>query len=81
MNSSRFKNLYFWLGLLGVVSATLGITPEHITSWSLLIEEIKAFANNPYAIISVIVAILGVAVDPTTDGIKDNNKIGGEIFE
>lgn len=78
--SNRFKNVYFWLGLMGVVSGTLGISPEHLTSWDLLIQEVKMFLGNPYAIVSLFVALIGVIVDPTTQGWKDE-KIGGTNFE
>lgn len=71
----RFKNIYFWLGLVGVVFAGAGVDFEVLTSWKLLFEAILGILGNPVAIMSVAFAILGVFVDPTTKGIKDRGGV------
>lgn len=68
----RFKNPYYWIGLIAVILATTGISPESLTSWEILANDIKEFLGNPFAIGCVIVAIIGYNNDPTTYGLKDS---------
>lgn len=67
----RIKNIYFWIGIVGVVFAGAGIDFNTLTSWNLLLNAVLSILNNPVAIVSVIAAICGVCVDPTTPGITD----------
>lgn len=69
--NNRIKNIYFWIGLVGIFFASAGIDFQTLTSWNLLFKEILGILNNPVAIVSVIAGILGVWVDPTTKGLKD----------
>ena len=71
MKKDRFRNPYFWLGLGGVVLAAMGVNPEMLTSWELVMESIQGLVTNPFMLGSVGVAVLGVVVDPTTKGMKD----------
>ena len=68
----RFKNPYFILGLLGVVFSAAGINVETLTSWHLLWQGILNILGNPFLLASVIAAVLGIFVDPTTKGFKDS---------
>lgn len=68
----RVKNPYFWVGLIGVVIAAIGVEVESLSSWGALAETLLGFIRNPFAIGSAVMAILGVLVDPTTGGIKDS---------
>lgn len=70
----RVKNPYFWIGLLGVVLAAMGISPEMLTSWGAVIDAIKELVMNPFMLGSVIAAVIGVLNDPTTAGIKDSSQ-------
>ncbi|MDD4843543.1 MAG: phage holin [Anaerotignum sp.] len=70
----RLKNPYFWIGLFGVIMASLGAKPEDFTSWALVWEELKNVAGNPFLLISVIMAVIGVVTDPTTKGICDSKQ-------
>jgi phi LC3 family holin len=70
----RIKNPYFWIGLIGVVLTAMGISPEVLTSWGAVCEAILNFIQNPFMIGSVIVALVGVFVDPTTAGIGDSTQ-------
>lgn len=72
MNTDRFKNPWFWIGILGVIFTAMGISPETITSWTILKDQLISLISNPYMLVTVIMAVLGVFVDPTTKGIKDN---------
>ncbi|MFV0314978.1 MAG: phage holin, partial [Anaerotignum sp.] len=37
----RFKNPLFWMSLFGVISCTLGIEPDELKTWAMVLEEIK----------------------------------------
>lgn len=69
----RLKNPYFWIGILGVISTAMGVSPEMFTSWSILYSKIIEMVSNPYMLGSVLMAILGVVCDHTTSGICDSN--------
>lgn len=68
----RIKNPYFWIGLIAVILAAIGVSPESLTSWEILAGQVMSLLKNPFAIGCVIVAIIGYINDPTTKGIKDS---------
>lgn len=70
----RLTNLWFYVGLVGVVLTATGANPEMFTSWSILIAEIKSLLGNPYLLGTAFLALLGVLTDPTTKGLKDGEK-------
>lgn len=67
----RFKNPYFIIGLLGVIFAAAGISFDSLTNWSIFWQNILNILNNPFLLASVITAVIGVFVDPSTEGFKD----------
>lgn len=67
----RLKNPYFIIGLIGVVFSAAGIDFESLTNWSILWQNVLSILNNPFLLVSVITALIGVFVDPTTKGFKD----------
>lgn len=72
--NKRSRNVWFWIGLVGVVLTAMGINPEMLTSWSAVKDSLIALISNPYMIGCVIVAVVGVFIDPTTKGIKDKKE-------
>lgn len=70
----RFKNPWFWVGLGGVILSAMGVSPEMFTSWGAVWEAVVNLINNPFMLVSVILAVLGVFVDPTTAGISDSQR-------
>ena len=68
----RFKNPWFWVGLCGTILAAMGVSPEMFTSWDAVWEAVVNMVSNPYMLVSVVLAVLGVFVDPTTSGISDS---------
>ena len=70
----RFKNPWFWVGLCGTVLTAMGVSPEMFTSWDAVWEAVVNLINNPFMLVSVILAVLGVFVDPTTSGISDSKR-------
>lgn len=69
----RLKNVWFWVGLGATILAAMGVEPEMFTSWSLVWEAIVALVSNPFQLGCVIIAVMGVFVDPTTKGIGDSD--------
>lgn len=69
---SRIKNPYFWLGLGGVIFSSAGVDFNTLTSWNLLGDALLSILSNPVALVAVVAAIIGVFVDPSTKGLKDN---------
>lgn len=68
---ARFKNVWFWIGLVGVILTAMGVSPEMFTSWDIVKQQFMELIKNPYLLGSVILAVLGVFVDPSTSGITD----------
>ena len=68
----RIKNPWFWVGLLGIILSAMGISPETLTSWQAVLDMLKDFISNPFMIVTVGIAVLGVFVDPTTNGLTDS---------
>lgn len=75
MNTKRFKNIGFWIGIIGVVLTAAGIDPTTLTSWDILFNNLVAVVKNPYMLVTIAMAIVGVFTDPTTAGIRDNKKV------
>ena len=42
------------------------------TSWQAVLDQAKALISNPFMLVSVALAVLGVFVDPTTAGVSDS---------
>jgi phi LC3 family holin len=70
----RFKNPWFWVGLGGVILSAMGVSPEMFTSWGAVWEAFVNLIGNPFMLGSVVLAVLGVFVDPTTAGISDSQR-------
>lgn len=70
---SRTKNYMFYIGLIGIVFSAAGISFDELTSWSLFFQAIISILDNPVAIVSVVMAVLGVITDTSTRGFKDND--------
>lgn len=70
----RFRNWAFWLGLGATILTAMNVSPEMFTSWDLIWVEFINLVSNPFRLCCVIVAIIGVFVDPTTKGIGDSSR-------
>jgi phi LC3 family holin len=68
----RFKNVWFWVGVGGVLLTALGIEPQMLTSWEALKQAVMDVLGNPFLLGSAAIALLGQFVDPTTAGIGDS---------
>ena len=70
----RFKNPWFWVGICGTILAAMGVSPEMFTSWDAVWEAVVNMVSIPYMLVSVVLAVLGVFVDPTTAGVSDSSR-------
>lgn len=70
----RFKNPWFWLGLIGLFFTAIGVSPETLTSWAALKQALIDFAGNPFLIGTAAIALLGQFIDPTTAGVSDSKQ-------
>ena len=70
----RMRNWAFWVGLGATFLAAMDVSPEMFTSWSILWQSMVDLINNPYRLCCVVLAIMGVLVDPTTAGIGDSTR-------
>lgn len=75
MNKERYKNPYFWVGLGGVMLTAMGLKPTDFTTWEHVLTQLQGIIQNPYLLGSTVMAMLGVFVDPTTVGLKDEMKM------
>lgn len=69
--NTRYKNPWFWIGVVGVVFTATGINPQELTNWNIVINKVLELVNNPFMLGSAVIAVLGVFVDPTTKGFVD----------
>lgn len=70
----RIKNPWFWIGLLSVILTAVGVDPQSLTSWQAVWNGIISTLNNPVQLGAVVVAVLGVFIDPTTSGLTDSDR-------
>lgn len=70
----RIKNPWFWVGLFGTILSAMGVSPEMFTSWGAVLDAIRSMISNPFQIGCVVLAVLGVFIDPTTAGIGDSTR-------
>lgn len=68
----RLKNPWFWVSLVGTILAAMGLSPEMFTSWSAVWTAILNLISNPFQLGCVVLAVLGVFIDPTTAGVGDS---------
>lgn len=71
MNTERFRNPWFWIGIVGVILTATGMDPAMFTSWGALWEAVLGVLKNPFLLGTAALAVLGVFVEPTTKGILD----------
>ena len=69
----RIKNLNFWLALIpaiALVAMTIAEVFGYTIDLSTMVGKLQAVAKAVFALL----AILGIVVDPTTDGVGDSNR-------
>lgn len=72
---NRIKNPYFWVGLVGVMLTALQVEASSLTTWESVMRLVVDTLCNPYLLVTTIMAVSGVFIDPTTTGVKDKKEI------
>ena len=69
LKNPKFKNPWFWLGLVSIIFGSAGVDVNTLTSWSTLGQAVLGILQNPVAVMAVIGGILGVFNDNGTKGL------------
>ena len=69
LKNPKFKNPYFWIGLVSIIFASAGVDMNTLTSWNALGQAVLGILQNPVAVMAVIGGILGVFNDNGTKGL------------
>lgn len=74
----RIKNPVFWaslaIAIIGPILAYMGITWSEITSWAALGGLLFDAIKNPVIVVSIIVSVYNLIIDPTTKGLSDSKQ-------
>ena len=68
----RLKNPWFWVGVISIAIASIGLDPTTMTTWGAVWAAAVAVLHNPVQLVTVVLAVLAVFVDPTTAGLSDS---------
>ena len=68
----RLKNPWFWVGVVSIIITALGVDPNQFVSWESLVGYLVEVLKNPVQIVTVVLAVLAVFIDPTTAGVSDS---------
>ena len=69
LKNPKFKNPWFWLGLVSIIFGSAGVDMNTLTSWSALGQAVLGILQNPVAVMAVIGGILGVFNDNGSKGL------------
>ena len=69
LKNPKFKNPWFWLGLVSIIFGSAGVDMNTLTSWGELSQAVLGILQNPVAVMAVIGGILGVFNDNGTKGL------------
>lgn len=73
----RFKNPVVWIlliiNLATTIFASTGLVLSIDTTWKSVIKAFISVVTKPYIFFTVISALVGIIVDPTTHGFKDSD--------
>ena len=69
LKNPKFKNPWFWLGLISIIFGSAGVDMNTLTSWNALGQAVLGILQNPVAVMAVVGGILGVFNDNGTKGL------------
>lgn len=69
LKNPKFKNPWFWLGLVSIIFGSAGVDMNTLTSWNALGQAVLGILQNPVAVMAVVGGILGVFNDNGTKGL------------
>lgn len=68
----RLKNPWFWVGVVSVAIASIGLDASTLTSWEAVAAAALDVLRNPVQVVTLALAVLAIFIDPTTAGIGDS---------
>ena len=68
----RLKNPWFWVGVISIAIASIGLDPTTMTTWGAVWAAALAELHNPVQLVTVVLAVLAVFIDATTAGLSDS---------
>lgn len=68
----RLKNPWFWVGVVSIIITAIGLDPTTMTSWGAVLDAAEAVLRNPVQLVTAVLAVLAVFIDPTTAGLSDS---------
>lgn len=68
----RLRNPWFWVGVISIAIASIGLDPTTMTTWGAVVDAALAVLHNPVQLVTVVLAVLAVFIDPTTAGLSDS---------
>ena len=71
----KFKNPYFYLGIVAVIFSAANIEVATLTSWPLLAAALLSIVNSPFTLLCVILALLAMFNDNSTSGLDGADKL------
>jgi len=72
--SVRVKNPWFWVGVGSIALTAIGVDPQTFTSWQAVWDGVLTLLGNPVQLVTFVLAVLGVFIDPTTAGLSDSTQ-------
>ena len=69
LKNPKFKNPWFWIGLVSIIFGSAGVDMNTLTSWNALGQAVLGILQNPVAVMAVIGGILGVFNDNGSKGL------------
>ena len=69
LKNPKFKNPWFWLGLVSIIFGSAGVDMNTLISWNALGQAVLGILQNQVAVMAVIGDILGVFNDNGTKGL------------
>ena len=75
----KFKNPYFWLGVIATIFAAAGVDVATLSSWPLLVAALMSILQSPFTLLCVALALLAMFNDNSTCGLDGVDKLK-EIF-
>lgn len=70
----RFKHPMFYIGIASVALSAIGVDFSTLTDWQLLHQAVLDVLNNPFQLVTLIMAVAAVINDPTTAGLMDSTQ-------
>lgn len=73
----RLKNPWFWVGVVSIMITAIGLDPSTMTTWGAVWAAAVAVLHNPVQLVTAVLAVLAVFIDPTTAGLSDSARALG----